>query len=92
MEASAFTSLFLPCRLKGNYPKVLGRAAALENDEDWDFGDDAQEEECSHAEEAGHQDTSAGEGGEEHMVYLQRQSTCINRMIIGVSDVGLPTT
>ena len=46
---------------------VLGRAAAVEGNEDWDVGDDAQAVGCSGIEEAGPQDTSDGEPSDEYM-------------------------
>ena len=84
MDAVASTSLFPSCRLKGNHPAVLGRDAAVEGDGDWDVGDDAQEAGFFGTEEAGPQDTSAGEPNEEYMaqfakaidLYQQKEHRC----------------
>ena len=82
--ATTSSSLFPSHRLKGNHPAVSGRAAAVESNEGWDIGDDAQDMDCSGIKEAGPQDTSDGKPSKEYMaqfakavdLYQQKEHRC----------------
>ena len=50
----------------------MGRAAAVEGDENWDVGDGAQGAGSSGVEEAGSQDTGDGKPSEEYMAWFAK--------------------
>ena len=62
----------------------MGRAAAMDGNEDQTIEDDTQEEDCSGAVETGSQESIAGEASEEYMVqftkavnlYQQKEHRC----------------
>ena len=85
MQATTSSSLFPSCRLKRNHLAVLGRAVAVEGNEDWDAQDNIQETDSSGIEEAGFQDTGDSQPGKECMaqfakagdLYQQKEHRCL---------------